>query len=246
MNGSLGRSAAGVIGGIDGFDNTLLRSPKNVVIVPHFGHDGLAVVERPFARSGLVVPGSAAADVRKSAKLALQRLLEVFQRVRSFVGRLDTTVCEPIVGRQTDEVLDGRLEEVHDLLVLPVLRAVAFGVEGGIAGSVLRELVAPEPGVVLVLSNPVLVHPSEEIVLSERLEESTDIWARVRWDGGAVGFAVGRVGGRDGVILAGEIAVLGVGAVAEVGPETVERPGLGRQQLAFGFEAGVGVPELSG
>lgn len=41
-----------------------------------------------------------------------------------------------------------------------------------------------------------------------------------------------------------EIAVLRVGAVAEIGPETMDAPGVRGQELAFVFEAGVGVPEL--
>jgi hypothetical protein len=46
--------------------------------------------------------------------------------------------------------------------------------------------------------------------------------------------------------LSGEVAVLRVGAVAEIGPETVEGPGVGGEDLAGGFEAGVGRPELGG
>ena len=48
------------------------------------------------------------------------------------------------------------------------------------------------------------------------------------------------------VILAREIAVLRPRAVAEVGPEAVQRPGVLGEQLLGGFEACVGAPELGG
>ena len=48
------------------------------------------------------------------------------------------------------------------------------------------------------------------------------------------------------VVLPREVAVLRPGAVAEVGPEAVEGPGVAGEELAVGFEPGVGVPELGG
>lgn len=44
--------------------------------------------------------------------------------------------------------------------------------------------------------------------------------------------------------MAVEVAVLRVRAVAEIGPEAVEREGVGGEVLALCFAAGVGVPEL--
>ena len=49
-----------------------------------------------------------------------------------------------------------------------------------------------------------------------------------------------------GVVLAGQIAILGVAAVAEVRPEAVESPAVFWEELALGLEAGVCAPELCG
>jgi hypothetical protein len=83
---------------------------------------------------------------------------------------------------------------------------------------VLAELVAPETGVILVLRDPVVVHVFEQVVAAEGFKECADVGAVVRGDEGAIGEAVCGVGRGYGVILAIEIAVLRVGAVAEVGP----------------------------
>jgi hypothetical protein len=67
---------------------------------------------------------------------------------------------------------------------------------------VLAELVAPEARVVLVLRDPVVIHVFEQVVAAERLEEGSDVGAVVGGDEGAIGKPVGRVGRRNGVILA--------------------------------------------
>jgi hypothetical protein len=51
--------------------------------------------------------------------------------------------------------VDCRLEKVHHLLVLDVLWPVALPVEGAETGGMLRELVAPEVGIGLILGDPV-------------------------------------------------------------------------------------------
>jgi hypothetical protein len=102
--------------------------------------------------------------------------------------------------------------------VLAVHRAVAWHIKGGETGGVFAELVAPETRVVLLEGDPVRVHVREEIVPTERLEERADIGAIVGRDKCAIGQTSGGVGRRNRVVLAVQVAVLCVGAVAEIGP----------------------------
>lgn len=57
--------------------------------------------------------------------------------------------------------------------------------------------------------------------------------------GHTIGQAVGGVRRRGGVVLSVQVAVLSVRAIAEVGPQSMESPVVGRQQLAFRLEAGI-------
>lgn len=77
---------------------------------------------------------------------------------------------------------------------------------------------SPEVSVRSTLIDPVRVHPVEQVVLLECLDERRNGRALVRRHYRAVWQSVGRVGGRRRVILTVEIAVLGVAAVAEIGP----------------------------
>ena len=99
-------------------------------------------------------------------------------------------------------------------------------------------------GGVANLGDPVVVHVFQEVVAAEWLEEGADVGARVGGHGGAVLEAVGGVGRRDGVVLAVQVAVLRVGAVAEIWPQSMQCPVIGRKQLTLGLEASVCRPEL--
>lgn len=107
----------------------------------------------------------------------------------------------------------------------------------------LTKLMRPQLRVRLALSNPVLVRPGDEVVAAEFLHPDVDGFAVPGRDGSAAGGAGGGVGGWVGIILSREVAVLRVGAVAEVGPEAVEAPVFGGQELAGGFAAGVDCPD---
>lgn len=61
------------------------------------------------------------------------------------VGRRDTLLLKPLKGREPFVVLDCRFEEVNNIFVLTVLRAIAWDVESAEASSVFAELVTPEP-----------------------------------------------------------------------------------------------------
>ena len=130
----------------------------------------------------------------------------------------------------------GGLEKVDDILVLLVLRAVAGHIEGGCAGRVLGELVAPEVRVWPALIDPILVHLRrrtlgascsckqkvrtviQELEATKLHDKRLDGRPFVRWNDRAV-VKFGRRGTR--VKLAGEVAVLLVAAVAIIWPETV-------------------------
>jgi len=56
---------------------------------------------------------------------------------------------------------------------------------------------------------------------------------------------IGGVGRRCGIKLPVQIAVLRVGTIAKVGPETVKSPRVWREKLSLRLESGVGGPELS-
>jgi hypothetical protein len=113
-------------------------------------------------------------------------------------------------------VVDGRFEEVDDIFMLDVLRAIARDVKRAEASSMLGELVSPQDVVGTGLGDPVLVHPREEIIAAKGLDEGVDTGTVVGRHDGAVGKAVCGVWSGDWVVLAREIAVLGVGAVAGI------------------------------
>lgn len=139
------RSAIGVApGGIDRDTVDALHAAADVVVVPHLGEDGLAAVEGALAGGGLVVAGAGAADVGDLAEAGGQGGADVGDGVGGAVRGADAAVGEPAPGRQRLVVGRDRGEEVDDLLVLGVGRAVALRVEGAEARRVLAELVRPE------------------------------------------------------------------------------------------------------
>ena len=99
------------------------------------------------ALSGLsgVVARSRAPNEWQPTVLLLQHLCNLLVRVCRLVGWLDVCGLEPLEGRHFLVVLDCGFEEIDDLFVLLVGRAVAGGVEGREAGGVFGEFVAPEP-----------------------------------------------------------------------------------------------------
>lgn len=70
----------------------------------------------------------------------------------------------------------------------------------------------PEDPVGLILADPVLVHVRKEVEFAVWREPLVNGLACVGWDRRAIGFSVGGVGGRLGVVLAAEVAVLRVRA----------------------------------
>jgi hypothetical protein len=64
---------------------SLLRPPINMEIIPHLRDLRAAIVQRPLARYGLVVPRARAADIRRGAVLGAESFFESGERVRGAV-----------------------------------------------------------------------------------------------------------------------------------------------------------------
>ena len=199
-----------------------------MVVVPQLIQVGGAVIKRPLAGRGLVVARARTAHIRHRAVGLRQGSLDVGEGVRGRVAGHDALVREPDVRGQALVVPNRRLVELDHVLMLDVLGAVARHVESRVARAVLGELVGPELLVGPALVDPIPVHVGEEVGLAEGGDEGVDAGAGVGGNGGVVAWVVGHVGGGRGVELAGRVAVLRVAAVAEVGPEAVQRPALGR------------------
>ena len=117
-------------------------------------------------------------------------------------GRLDTSLSEPLVRRKSLEQGDGLLDVIGGFSA-GLIVGVAAWLEGADACAVLVELVLPERLVIAVLADPVLIHVGHGLFAEE------------------LGYEVLDVG-----VLAGLIAELRICAVAVVGPETVNGPGV--------------------
>jgi hypothetical protein len=191
-----------------------------VLVVPHFAEDSVSVVRRPLSGLGGIEARARAAEEGDAAVLLGQDVAYGCVAVRGAVGGDNVLCLEPLVRGEALVVLDCRLEEVDDFLVLAVLRAVAGDVEGAEAVAVLGHLVAPEARVVLVLRNPERIHVFQEVGAAKGLEEGADVGACVGEYCGAVREAIGRVGARDRVVLPAQVTILCVAAIAKVGPET--------------------------
>lgn len=94
-------------------------------IVPGFRDDRPSSVVTSPARLCLIVPRSAAPDERNSPAGSRQRALHISKRYPRGVARQDTCLGELPLGGISEVVLDRGLEEVDDVLVVSVLRAIA-------------------------------------------------------------------------------------------------------------------------
>jgi hypothetical protein len=94
------------------------------------------------------------------------------------------------------------------------------------------------------LVDPVFIHPCEQGKFSKLGDEGVNCGTGIGRDDGDVWEAVGGVGAGNGVVLPRKIAVLGIAAVTEVRPQTMECPLVGWKQLSLALKTGVGVPEL--
>lgn len=206
--------------------------------VPDLAEHSATVVRAVLG--SLVVTRAAATDVRSGTVVLLEGGLNVAERVRGLVTRLNTSILEPLVGRQAVVVHGGRLEELNDVLVLLVMLTVARGVKGTVTSTVFAELVGPESLVALALRHPEGLHPLKKVVAAKVLHEL--VHARAVVLGHRLAVHNGR--GRLGVVLTVKVTVLRVVAVAKVRPETVQGPVVLREDLTILLAASVSVPKL--
>lgn len=122
----------------------VLRSSQHMHIIPHLRQHRKPVILRALSGFRLIEPRARATEVRRSARLPPQRVLDVLERVAGRVRGPDPRPRQPVIGRVATEVGYDRGEVVEDVFVLDPLGAVAGKVEGREAGGVLGEFVGPE------------------------------------------------------------------------------------------------------
>ena len=181
-----------------------------VFIVPNLREDSITVICAVLSRLSGVVTRSSATNKRQTTVLLDESVTDIGVRVGGAVRGRDLRFLQPFKRRETLVVSNSRLKEVDDLLVLAVLRTVAGNVKRRVACGMLGELVAPESRVILILSNPVIVHVFKQVVLAEWLEESANVGAGVGGDRNSVRFSSGRIWRRNGIVLTSQITVLSV------------------------------------
>ena len=166
--------------------------------------DELAVLEGALdveVVPDLVEDLALAAERDLGAVLLGQDALDLGHVVRLAGRGRDAGRGEPLVRWQRLEEADGAREEVGRLLAVLVAVAVARGLKGADAGAVLAPLVLPELLVVALVVLPVLVHVVERVAGVVGLEDLGDVG-----------------------VSAIRVTLRRVGAVAVVGPETVNGP----------------------
>lgn len=94
-------------------------------VIPDLIHDGTAIIGGVLTSGRLVVPSTSAPDIRHGAVALSQGTLHVAEGISRAVAGCDTGLSEPAPSWQTAVVEDGGLEEIHDVLVLDILRPVA-------------------------------------------------------------------------------------------------------------------------
>jgi hypothetical protein len=189
-----------------------------VLIVPYLVDVRASIVFATCTGLGSVVSWAAAADVRDRTILLGQSVLHITQGVCSCIAGSDTGLCEPVIGWILLVVHDGCFVELDDFLVINIIGAVARHVEGGVASSVFAKFMGPESLVGCALVDPVFIHIRQQIVLSKCFDEGVYTGASVGRNNCAIRKTVGGIRAGTGVELTAQITILGIRAVAEVGP----------------------------
>lgn len=91
-----------------------------MLVVPHFCQDGEAVVCRILPCGSCVESWPGAAKEWNATVLRIENVSKLGVRVRSAIRWFDPSLGEPIKGGEPLVVLDCRLEEVHNILMLTV------------------------------------------------------------------------------------------------------------------------------
>lgn len=127
----------------------VLRAAKHMHVVPDLAQNrpaSVAGVAVP-ASLRLVVPRTTAANVWNGSVHGGERVLNVYEVVSRAIVWCNAVLLQELEGWELLVVSDCCLKEIDDLLVLLILWAIAGNVEGGVAGGVFAELMAPEVGI---------------------------------------------------------------------------------------------------
>lgn len=165
-------------------EGSCLHRALNIVVIPD------------FVDSSVVAAKVDRAIVEVCAECALNLRCGVRRVAR---GR-DTSSSKPVICRQCLEGIDSSVEEVRDLIARLVV-AVAFGVEGRHACSVLAPFMLPEALRGATVGGPVGVHVVNQILTPFGLEDLGDVG-----------------------VLTSQIASGFVSAIAVVWPESMDGP----------------------
>jgi hypothetical protein len=160
---------------------------------PNLGQLSPTIVARTRTRVSLVIWRSRTSHKRREPVLVAQRSLNIIQRVLRTVRRHNIRLSKPVKRRKPKEVQNHSFEILNEIVILDILRAVAWDVESAEAGSMLAELVGPEPPVRLAPCDPEFFHVGLEVQLAEG-SEWVDWRASVGWHWCSVRFSGGRVG----------------------------------------------------
>ena len=125
-----------------------------MIVIPHLRQVRSTSVSGPITSLSLIITWARAANIGDSAKACGECGLHFRQRIYCSVARANVLGGQPAVGREVHVVHHSGLEEVDDVFVLAILWTVAGKIEGGEAGGVFGELVAPEVRIWLALRNP--------------------------------------------------------------------------------------------
>lgn len=142
------RAAAGGRG-INRHIVVVLGTAEYMHVVPDLAQHSPARIVRTAIPAGgrLVISRARAAKIRYSSVLGRESVLNIDEVVLCAVARRDTVLLQPLEGWELLVVSNRCLEEINHLFMLLIIWSVARDIEGGIAGCVLAEFVAPEVGV---------------------------------------------------------------------------------------------------
>lgn len=186
----------------------ILGPAQHMHIVPHLAQDSPTSITciAALACFRLVVSWARASKVRHGPMHGRESVLDLKQIISRAITWRDAILLQPLEGWESPVVSNRSLKKINHIFVLLILGAVARDIEGGVAGCMLGELVAPKvgirtsPGMVLsaivfrpdlhpldLLRDPVFVHPSEQVISAKRLHKSANVGTFVGSDDSAVG-----------------------------------------------------------
>ena len=126
-----------------------------MMVIPNFAQNRISIIQSPLTSRRSVVFGSRAANIRQLTKAICQCRLQVREGDGCSVRGSDRRRGKPTVCGEDLVVRYRGLEEIDYLAVILVRGTVARYIEGRIACSMFRELVAPEITIRTALRDPI-------------------------------------------------------------------------------------------